>query len=239
MAVWIVLPTYNEAENIGTIVGALRHLITGDILVVDDGSPDGTGRLVEGMAATDRSIHLLQRSEKLGLGSAYRQGFQYALDRGATVVVQMDADGSHDPTLVPAMVEALDRADLVLGSRYVAGGKFPIAWYRRWISVCGNVYIRLLLGWSVRDWSTGFKAWRADVLPALLAQPPQGHGYAWLMEMTWLARRSGLRIVELPLVFRDRQAGRSKFSWRIALEDLSLAWRLARQRPTLVRKEKT
>lgn len=239
MSTWIVLPTYNEAANIGLVIDAIRRQLSSEILVVDDGSPDDTGRLVEALRADDQHLHILHRAGKLGLGSAYREGFRMALDHGATTIVQMDADGSHDPQDIPGLIAALDQADLVLASRYVKGGQFPIVWYRRWISTCGNLYIRLLLGWSIHDWSTGYKAWRAAALAPILARPAQGQGYAWLMEMTWLARQAGLRIVERPLVFRERHGGQSKFSWRIAAEDIGLAWRLARQRSTLARRGKT
>lgn len=235
MSTWVVLPTYNEAENIVAMIEAVRRVVDTDILVVDDGSPDGTGRVVDELATVQPKIHVLHRSGKMGLGSAYRQGFQYALDHGATTVIQMDADGSHDPQLIPRMVAALGDVDLVLGSRYISGGRFPIVWYRRWISTCGNLYIRLLLGWSVHDWSTGYKAWRAAVLPGLLALATTSQGYAWLMEMTWASRQSRLRITEVPLVFLERLAGRSKFTWRIAAEDIRVAWRLARRRVTLAR----
>lgn len=229
MATWIVLPTYNEAETIGGVIRALRTAVDATILVVDDNSPDGTGDVVERMKIEDSRLEIIHRSGKLGFGSAYQEGFRLALGRGATTVVQMDADGSHDPTLVPLMIARLDSLDLVLASRYVPGGSFPIVWYRRWISTIGNTYIRLLLGWGIRDWSTGFKAWRADFLRRVLAEPMHGAGYAWLMETTWLARRLRGRIGEIPLVFLERQGGRSKFSWRIASEDITLAWRLWRR----------
>lgn len=227
MATWVVLPTYNEAANIADVIQRVLAIVPAEILVVDDNSPDGTGQIVDHLAATDKHIHIIHRAGKLGFGSAYQDGFQRALERGAETVVQLDADGSHDPVLIPEMISALAQADLVLASRYVSGGRFPIVWHRRVISLIGNWYIRLMLGWAVHDWSTGYKVWRADLLRRVLAEPKQGVGYAWLMETTWIARRLGGRIREIPLVFRERQGGQSKFSWRIAAEDLSLAWKLS------------
>lgn len=226
MSIWIVLPTYNEASTLPTMVEAIRRVTAATMLIVDDASPDGTGHIADQLAAKDDEIRVMHRPGKLGLGSAYRDGFRQALDQGATQVVQMDADGSHDPALLPAMLTELATADVVLASRYVRGGRFPIAWYRRIISTAGNIYIRLLLGWSIHDWSTGYKAWRGEFLRRVMVQPMQGQGYAWLMEMTWLARRLGGRVVEVPLVFRERLGGESKFSWQIAAEDITLAWKL-------------
>lgn len=230
MSTWIVLPTYNEASTLPALYEHLRRVTDANLLVVDDGSPDGTGDLAERLAIRDTSVHVLHRSGKLGLGSAYRDGFRYALERGATTVVQMDADGSHDPDLLPRLLKTLEAADVVLASRYVPGGSFPIAWYRRIISTAGNIYIRALLGWRVRDWSTGYKVWRSEFLQRVMDCRMEGHGYAWLMEMTWLAKRLGGRVVEVPLVFRERQGGDSKFSWQIAAEDITLAWKLWRRR---------
>lgn len=227
---WIVLPTYNEVGNIEGLLANLFALVDGHVLVVDDASPDGTGALVERLRTHWPGLAVLHRPAKAGLGSAYRDGFRYALERGADRVVQMDADGSHDPQLVPVMLLELDHADLVLASRYIAGGAFPIAWHRRWISLLGNIYIRSLIGWRIRDWSTGFKAWRGPLLQRVIDQPNAAVGYAWLMETTWLAKQLGARIIEVPLVFKERGSGVSKFTWRIALEDLHLAWRLRTRR---------
>lgn len=224
MAIWIILPTYNEAETVSDMVRAIRAVSEAEILVVDDNSPDGTGRIIEELRRHDARLHILHRPNKTGLGAAYQDGFRQALERGATAIIQMDADGSHDPALIPIMADRLRDLDVVLASRYIPDGRFPIVWYRRWISTLGNTYIRLLLGWGIHDWSTGYKAWRADFLRRLMPERMAGVGYAWLMEMTWLARRRGGRIGEVPLVFRERQGGKSKFSWRIAAEDIRLAW---------------
>lgn len=230
MSLWIVLPTYNEADTIRRTLERLHAVVQAEVLIVDDGSPDGTGELVQGVRQNDQHLHLISRTGKLGLGTAYQEGFRYALEHGATTIIQMDADGSHDPALIPTLLTYAHDVDLVLASRYVPGGSFPIVWYRRWISTLGNVYIRALLGWGVHDWSTGYKVWRGNFVQQLLQQRMDGVGYAWLMEMTWLARRQGGRIAEVPLVFQERQGGQSKFSWRIALEDIRLAWRLNRRR---------
>lgn len=226
---WVVLPTYNEVGNLEALLEKVFNLIDCRVLIVDDHSPDGTGELAERLRRRRPGLTVLHRPGKAGLGSAYRDGFRLALTNGARRIIQMDADGSHDPALLPVLLAALDRADLALGSRYVAGGSFTIAWHRRWVSLLGNLYIRALLGWSIRDWSTGYKAWRADFLKRALAERNTAVGYAWLMEMTWLAKRLSGRIVEVPLRFRERTSGRSKFTWRIAAEDLRLAWRLHRQ----------
>lgn len=224
---WIVLPTYNEADNIATQLTAVWQAVPdGEIMVVDDGSPDGTGQILDQLKQSKPRLHVLHRPKKLGLGTAYQDGFQYALDHGATRLIQMDADGSHDPALIPTLLDQLSNVDLVLASRYVHGGRFPIVWFRRWVSTLGNLYIRLLLGRSIHDWSTGYKGWRGESLRRVLNEPARGVGYAWLMETTWLAKRLGLRIAEVPLVFQERQGGVSKFSWRIALEDLRLVWEL-------------
>lgn len=211
------------------LVKAIRAAVDADILIVDDNSPDGTGTIVDQLVATESRLHIIHRRSKLGFGSAYQEGFRLALDRGATTVVQMDADGSHNPALIPAMIAKLKEVDLVLASRYIQGGSFSIAWYRRWISTIGNTYIRLLLGWGIHDWSTGYKAWRGEFLRTVIKQPTEGVGYAWLMETTWWARRLHGRVSEVPLIFLERQGGQSKFSWRIAAEDIRLAWVLSRR----------
>jgi len=230
MRIWIVTPTYNERAGIGAHLESLRHeMPTAEILVVDDSSPDGTATFVQQLAAKDPNIHLLVRQKKEGLGAAYVHGLRVALERGAEIVVHLDADGSHPTELIPAMVRALDQFDLILGSRYVPGGSMRIDPFRRIISASGNAYIRLLLGRSIHDWSTGFKAWRADMLQQVLAAPSMATGYAWLMEANWVAVSLGARVHELPLVFRARGVGSSKFTWSIAIEDLKIAWRLHRR----------
>ncbi len=229
MTTWIVTPTYNERDNLKPLIDEIFSIGDVDVVVVDDNSPDGTGQLADELHQQHPRIHVIHRPAKAGLGTAYQAGFRYALEHGAQAIIQLDADRSHPPSLIPALLAALDNHDVVIASRYVPGGRVNIVWFRRWISTFGNVYIRLLLGWDIHDWSTGYKAWRADILNRILAQTMEGRGYAWLMEMTWLARRAGARVAEVPMVFTDRRAGQSKFSWSIIIEDLRLAWRLSRR----------
>jgi dolichol-phosphate mannosyltransferase len=225
---WIVLPTYNEAENLPQIVPAiLAQLPDAAVLVVDDGSPDGTGRLADQMAATDGRVRVLHRQAKEGLGRAYIAGFQAALEAGAERVVQMDADGSHDPGYLPGLVGGLDEADLVIGSRYVAGGGVR-NWglLRRLVSRGGSIFARLVLSLPAHDLTGGFKAWRADALAATAWSRLHSGGYVFQIEMTYLAVRRGARLRELPIVFEDRRAGASKMSRRIIFEALFVVLRL-------------
>jgi dolichol-phosphate mannosyltransferase len=220
---WIVVPTYNERENIGPLVVKISALGPYRILVVDDNSPDGTGELVESMQTQYPLLQLLKRPQKNGLGAAYRTALAFALDHGAQVVVHLDGDGSHPPELIPTLLQGLDTADLILASRYVAGGSMAIDPWRKFVSAIGNTYIRTLLGRDIRDWSTGYKAWRGDALRQVLNQQTTAVGYAWLMESTWQARRLKARIREVPLVFQPRRQGRSKFNWSIVTEDIRTA----------------
>ncbi len=228
--VWIVVPTYNERANVKALLVRLFAVGPWNVLIVDDASPDGTGQQAEELRSRYPGLQVLHRPAKQGLGPAYRHGLGEALQRGAEVVVHCDADLSHPPELIPRLLQELDQADLVIASRYVRGGRMRIDWRRRWVSQIGNVYIRAMLGWDVRDWSTGFKAWRADTLRRVLAAPLKSTGYACLMEMTWWARKLGARITEAPLDFTDRMAGRSKFSPAIVREDITMAWQLRRRR---------
>ena len=238
--IWVVIPTYNESRNLKAIVTRVRAAGHYNILIVDDNSPDGTGDMADQLhQQLGDEVQVLHRTKKEGLGPAYRHGLAHALSLGADIVCHLDADLSHAPELLPTMIAAMDQADLVIASRYIPGGSFPIQWSRRWISWLGNVYIRLLLGWSVRDWSTGFKAWRATTLKAVLAEPQVSTGYACLMEMTWLARRQHARIKEVPLVFVDRTEGDSKFTWSIAVEDIRLAWQFRFRHRGLAKSQKT
>lgn len=229
MNIWIVTPTYNERLNLATHVATIfRYLPQAKVLIVDDASPDGTGKLADELSQTTDRIVVRHRAGKLGLGTAYAEGCAQAIAAGADIVVQLDADGSHPPELLPAMVAMTERADLVLASRYVRGGSMRIDPFRRLVSEIGNSYIRGLLGRRIHDWSTGYKAWRAPFLQDVLSRQPSSSGYAWLMETSWLALKAGARVVEIPLVFGRRHAGQSKFSWAIAVEDLKVAWRLRR-----------
>jgi dolichol-phosphate mannosyltransferase len=221
---WLILPTYNESENIEAIVGAaLEHLgsTAGDhrILIVDDGSPDGTGEIADRLAADHPEVEVLHRPGKGGLGPAYLAGFHRALDGGADLVIEMDSDFSHDPADLPRLIAAAEDADLVLGSRYVAGGGVT-DWglLRRFVSRAGSAYARVVLGVPVRDLTGGFKCFRRSVLEALDLEAVHANGYSFQIELTYRASRAGFSIAEVPIVFRDRRAGESKMTPRIALE---------------------
>ncbi len=221
---WIVLPTYDEAENIEPITKAVLAALPGaTILVVDDDSPDGTGRLADALAAADPRIRVRHRSLKQGLGRAYLDGFGVALDGGATTVVQMDADFSHAPEALPALVGPIadGSADLVIGSRYVAGGSVA-DWGlgRRIVSRGGSLFARIVLGLHQHDLTGGFKAWRAETLANVPFDGVHAGGYVFQIEMTFRASRSGARIEEVPITFRDRRVGQSKMSRRIVVEAL-------------------
>ena len=229
-AAWIVLPTYNERENLPVVVAAIhRALPEAKILVVDDGSPDGTGRLADELASADPLLEVMHRTEKNGLGAAYRAGFAHVLgDAKRPIVVQMDCDLSHDPNDLPRLIHALTvGADLAIGSRYVPGGSIP-DWdiRRRLISRGGSLFARTVLGLRVRDLTGGFKAWRAPVLKRAMAGARYAQGYGFQVEMTWRAIRSGATVTELPIVFRDRVAGESKMSGAIVIEAMLMVLRL-------------
>jgi dolichol-phosphate mannosyltransferase len=222
--VWVVVPTYDEAENIRPITAAiLEALPAATILVVDDGSPDGTGQIADELAAADPRIRVRHRTAKQGLGRAYLDGFGVALGGGATVVVQMDADFSHDPAALPSLVGPVeaDEADLVIGSRYTAGGGV-VDWGigRRLISRGGSLFARIVLGLRPNDLTGGFKAWRASTLAAVPFDGVHAGGYVFQIEMTYRASRAGARIREVPITFRDRRIGQSKMSRRIVVEAL-------------------
>jgi dolichol-phosphate mannosyltransferase len=232
---WIVVPTYNEADNIEPLVRAVRAAVPdGRVLVVDDRSPDGTGEIADALAAADEQVEVLHRPGKAGLGLAYVNGFAHALRAGAGYIVEMDADLSHDPEDVPRLLErARAGADLVLGSRYVDGGGVA-DWdlLRRVISRAGCRYARGVLGVPVRDLTGGFKAFRASTLRAIDFETVRSEGYAFQVELTYRALALGLQVEEVPITFRDRTAGDSKMSARIAVEAMWLvpALRLARRR---------
>ena len=218
---WIVVPTYNEAANLGPLVRGVREAAPeAMILVVDDSSPDGTGALAEELAAADPHVEVLHRPGKAGLGLAYVNGFAHALREGAALVLEMDADLSHDPRDLPRLLAAAEAgADLVLGSRYVDGGGVR-DWdlLRRVLSRGGCRYARTVLGVGIRDLTGGFKCFRAATLSAIDFETVRSEGYAFQVELTHRALRRGLRVVETPIVFRERGAGRSKMTPRIALE---------------------
>jgi dolichol-phosphate mannosyltransferase len=225
----VVIPTYNEALGVEAVLDAvLTSAPDADILVVDDNSPDGTGRLVQRHPAYGRRIFLLTRAEKDGLGAAYRAGFAWAIGRAYDVIVQMDADLSHPPDRIPALVEALGTADVAIGSRYVHGGGVR-NWSlrRRLISWAGNTYVRAVLGLDVHDATAGFRAFRRDALLRLGALDSQSSGYSFQIENTWRANRIGLSTTEVPITFTDRTVGQSKMSGAIVREAVLrvLVWR--------------
>ncbi|HYL40830.1 MAG TPA: polyprenol monophosphomannose synthase [Candidatus Binatus sp.] len=227
---WVVLPTYDEAENLEAISAAiLGALPEATLFVVDDASPDGTGAIAERLAAADSRIRVRHRAGKEGLGRAYADAFPVALAAGAQIVVQMDADFSHDPGVLPALVAPIvqGRADLVIGSRYVRGGGVA-DWGigRRVVSRGGSLFARLVLGLRPHDLTGGFKAWRASTLAGVRMADVHAGGYVFQIEMTYRASRQGARIVEVPIRFRDRLAGRSKMSRRIIVEALVVVLRL-------------
>jgi dolichol-phosphate mannosyltransferase len=221
---WVVLPTYNEAENLGGIASAILEALPGaTLLVVDDGSPDGTGAIADGMAGADARIRVRHRSAKQGLGRAYLDGFNIALGGGADIVIQMDADWSHDPAVLPSLIAPIlaGDADLVIGSRYTAGGGV-VDWGvgRRVISRGGSLFAKSVLRLSPNDLTGGFKAWRASTIAAIPFDGVHAGGYVFQIEMTFRASRAGARIHEVPITFRDRRVGQSKMSRRIIVEAL-------------------
>jgi len=219
---WLILPTYNEAENIGPMVRAAREqLRDGDtILVVDDNSPDGTGAIADELAEEIDGVQVLHRPGKQGLGRAYLAGFAHALASGAEYVLEMDSDFSHDPHDIPRLIHTAEQgADLVLGSRYVPGGSVT-DWglLRKLVSRGGSWYARVVLGVKVRDLTGGFKCFRRSVLEALDLNAVHADGYGFQIELTYRTIKAGFRVVEIPIVFRDRRVGESKMNARIALE---------------------
>lgn len=233
--VWVVLPTYQEAENVVPMLRGLlavldRSGLDGHLLVVDDGSPDGTARLAEALARDEPRVAVLRRARKEGIGPAYRAGFALALARGAALVVEMDCDFSHDPACLPDLVAAAREADLVLGSRYVPGGAVA-RWgaVRRAVSRAGCWYARAVLGVPVRDLTGGFKCFRRRVLETIPLEEVAAAGYGFQIEVTYRALRQGYRVREVPIVFTERRHGRSKMTRRIVLEAAVLVPRLRRR----------
>jgi dolichol-phosphate mannosyltransferase len=218
----VVIPTYNEIDSVEAVIE--RVLLAddrADVLVVDDSSPDGTGDLVAKLAEADRRLHLLRRPGKQGLGVAYRAGFVWGIERGYDALVEMDADMSHPPERLPALLDGLASADLVIGSRYVPGGA-TVNWspLRKLISKGGNTYVRLALGLPVHDATAGYRAYRVEVLEALPVSSVASNGYCFQVEMVHRAWREGFRVAEVPITFTERTAGVSKMSQRIVLEAL-------------------
>jgi dolichol-phosphate mannosyltransferase len=227
---WVVLPTYEEAENLPGVAAAILAALPGaTLLVVDDNSPDGTGVIADELAAANARVRVRHRPAKAGIGRAYLDGFRVALDAGATSLLQMDADWSHDPLALPKLLEpiAADRADLVIGSRYVRGGRV-LDWGlgRRLISRLGSIFARTVLGLRPHDLTGGFKAWRASTLAEIPFDGVHAGGYVFQIEMTHRASRAGARVQEVPITFQDRRVGRSKMSRRIIVEALFVVVRL-------------
>lgn len=228
--VWVVLPTYNEIENLEPMAAAiLAALPEASLLIVDDRSPDGTGELADTIAAREERVAVLHRPGKEGLGVAYREGFRWALERpGTKALVQMDADFSHDPSDLPRLLSPLMRdADLTLGTRYIRGGAtvgWP--WYRKLISRGGTLFARTVLLLPYRDLTGGFKAWRRELIEAIRLRETSGSGYGFQIETTWWAHRRGAKIVQVPIIFRERVVGSSKMSGGIVAEALLLVVRL-------------
>ena len=225
------MPTYNERQNLESIIGRVR---TGapdaDVLVVDDNSPDGTGKIADELAEADSQVHVLHRTEKAGLGKAYIAGFGWALERGYDVIIEMDADGSHQPEHLPGLIGALRTADqagadLAIGSRWVRGGKV-MNWprSREVLSRGANIYIRLMLGMGVRDATAGFRAYRADTLRTISLDDVESTGYSFQIDLTIRVYQARLKIVEIPITFVEREHGASKMSGNIILEAF---WRVA------------
>ena len=223
---WLILPTYSEAENVEPFVAAALAKLpaSAQVLIVDDNSPDGTGRKADRLAELHENVSVLHRKRKEGLGPAYIAGFRHALAAGAGLVLEMDADFSHDPAYLPRLLEAAQRADLVLGSRYVPGGGVS-DWgaLRKAISRGGSAYARFVLGVDVQDLTGGFKCFRHEVLEAIDLDTIQARGYAFQVEMTYRAIQRGFKVVEVPIVFRDRRAGASKMDRSIVAEAI---WRV-------------
>ena len=218
----VVIPTYNERDNVEWIVERVRSATPSvDILIADDGSPDGTGDIADRLAGGDAQVQVLHRQTKDGLGAAYLAGFAWALERGYDVVVEMDADGSHQPEQLPRLLEALGRADVVLGSRWVDGGRVE-NWPRRrmLLSRGGNTYTRLALGIGVRDATGGYRVFRATALQALDLNDVASQGYCFQVDLAWRAVQRGLRVVEVPITFVERVRGDSKMSGSIVRESL-------------------
>jgi dolichol-phosphate mannosyltransferase len=227
---WVILPTYNEAENLERIVGDVLGQLPSSrrILIVDDNSPDGTGAIADRLAASDDSVAVLHRPRKQGLGPAYLAAFRVALDEGADRIIEMDADFSHDPAYLPELIEATEHADLAIGSRYVPGGGIS-EWgpMRKLISRGGSAYARLALGLPVRDLTGGFKCYRRVVLETINLDTIEARGYAFQVETTYRAIMAGFRVVEIPIIFRDRADGTSKMSRSIVAEAI---WRVPAMR---------
>jgi dolichol-phosphate mannosyltransferase len=229
----VVVPTYNEAENIEALFAQVSAVVPGiHLMVVDDGSPDGTADIAERLGPQYPGFRVLRRTGPRGLGHAYQEGFCRVLEEGYERIIQMDADLSHDPAYLPAMLKASESADLVIGSRYIPGGgvrNWP--WHRILLSRYANVYVRLITGVPTADATAGYRCWTAEALQAVRPQTLTSEGYAFAVEMTYRAHRAKLKIVEVPIVFPDRRYGKSKMSGHVIFESIRMPWQLRYGRP--------
>ncbi len=233
MKTLIIIPTYNELENLRPLLeGVFSHAPQTDILIVDDNSPDGTGKLADEISAEDSRVKVMHRTGKLGLGTAYIAGFKYAISKGYDAAFEMDADFSHDPNYLPDFLKAIENADLVIGSRYVKGGGTP-NWslLRRIISGGGNIYTRLILGVPIYDCTAGYRCYRREVLEHIGLDSVQAQGYAFQVEMAYRVYKKGYHVVETPIIFMDRRVGTSKMSGNIFVEGFTSVLRLRFNKP--------
>lgn len=232
METMVVIPTYNEAENVPKLIGELFALGIPNlsILIVDDNSPDGTGEIAEEIASRHPdAVHVIKRPGKMGLGTAYITGFRYALDHGARYIIQMDADFSHSPSYIPIMLEKIREYDVVIGSRYVPGGRVDEHWglNRAFLSWWANsVYVPLILGMKIRDATSGFRCYRREFLEAIDLSQIRSNGYVFQVEMAYLCEKLGFRVVEIPIYFEDRRIGKSKMDLRVKLEAAYRVWEI-------------
>ena len=231
MKLTVIVPTYNEAENLPKLVSALFALPLPDlkIVIVDDNSPDNTGKIADGLAASQpERVSVIHRAGKLGLRTAYLEGFKDAIANGADAVCQMDADFSHDPNKLVEMAAALETADVVLGSRYVPGGSVDKEWpiWRKWLSAFGNTYARVLLGFPLRDVTTGYRLWRREALQGMPLERIHANGYVFLVEMAYMAFCLRYRFAQVPIYFADRKLGKSKMSFKIQMEAAMRLWQV-------------
>ncbi len=228
MKTLIVIPTYNERENIQALLPAVFSISPGvEILVVDDNSPDGTGAIVREMQKNEPKLHLLSRPGKQGLGKAYIAGFRWGMDHGFEVITEMDADFSHRPQDLPALLDKLKSNDFAVGSRYIEGGS-TVNWglMRKIISRGGGIYSRLILGFPLNDWTGGFNAWKREVLQAIDLSTVESNGYSFQIELKYKALKKGFKGAESPIIFEDRRVGQSKMSLKIVIEAFYRVWLL-------------
>jgi len=232
-SILIVLPTYNERDNLAALIETIGRYLVADILVVDDNSPDGTGQLADQLSRERKHVHVLHRARKEGLGPAYIAGFQWALARGYQLIIEMDCDFSHSPWDLPRLVHRSGTADLVIGSRYIPGGGTQ-NWSRRrrLVSRFGNAYVSLFLGSSIHDWTGGFRCYRHELLAKMNLESVKAKGYVFQVEMAWRARQLGAEICELPIRFSDRVEGQSKLGWPSIAEALTEVPRMYFRTPT-------